>query len=106
MEAMWLLLIPSGFQKKDEYKAGPYPEGVAVNRGYLYVANSDYGNGNASISVINLSTKATTEIKNENIRNPQEIAVAGSDIYYLDWGAYGPASHLCARACWCVPYLR
>lgn len=79
------------FQKKDEYKAGSYPEGVAVNRGYLYVANSDYGNGNASISVINLSTKATTEIKNENIRNPQEIAVAGSDIYYLDWGAYGPA---------------
>lgn len=79
------------FQKKDEYKAGPYPEGVAVNRGYLYVANSDYGNGNASISVINLSTKATTEIKNENIRNPQEIAVAGSDIYYLDWGAFGPA---------------
>ena len=80
------------FQKKDEYKAGSYPEGVAVNRGYLYVANSDYGKGeNPSISVINLSTKATTEIKNENIRNPQEIAVAGSDIYYLDWGAYGPA---------------
>lgn len=39
------------FQKKDEYKAGSKPEGVAVNRGYLYVANSDYGKGKTLLSL-------------------------------------------------------
>ncbi len=74
-----------------KYQAGSYPEGVMVDDGFLYVANSDYGYGNASITVINLKTKETRTISDENIRNPQEIAVAGSDIYYLDWGQYGPA---------------
>lgn len=79
------------FSLKQKYKAGSYPEGIAVANGYLYVANSDYGNGNASISKINLSTGADTQIKNENIRNPQNLAIAGSDIYYLDYGQYGAA---------------
>ena len=74
------------------YKVGSYPEGMAVglkdNVPFLYVANSDYGNGNASISIINLSSGAVSEFKNEKIRNPQELAVAGEDIYVLDWGYY------------------
>ena len=39
-----------------KYKAGSYPEGLLVTGGVLFVANSDYGNGNASISQINLSS--------------------------------------------------
>ncbi len=79
------------FALAEKYEAGSYSEGLVVNNGVLYVANSDYGNGNASISVINLNTKATQKLTDENIRNPQEIAVAGSDIYFLDWGQYGAA---------------
>ena len=80
------------FALKQKYKAGSYPEGIAVHDGYLYVANSDYGMGaNPSISKINLTTGADTPFVNENIRNPQEIAVAGTFIYYLDFGQYGPA---------------
>ena len=46
------------YSLKQKYKTGSYPEGIAVSNGYLYVANSDYGNGNASISKINLATGA------------------------------------------------
>jgi len=76
------------FELQKKYKAGSYPEGIAVANGYLYVANSDYGNGNASISIINLQTGTDTPIMNENIRNPQDIVTAGSDIYFLDYGQY------------------
>lgn len=79
------------YSLKQKYKTGSYPEGIAVSNGCLYVANSDYGNGNASISKINLATGADTPITNDNIRNPQTIAIAGTDIYYLDYGQYGPA---------------
>ena len=72
-----------------KYKVGSYPEGLVVSNGYLYVANSDYGYGNASISKIDLNSGADTPITDENIRNPQEIAIAGSDIYFLDYGQYG-----------------
>ena len=72
------------------YKVGSYPEGMTVgtkdNVAYLYVANSDYGNGNGSISVINLSSGSISEIK--GVRNPQELAVAGDNIFVLDWGYY------------------
>lgn len=79
------------FSLKQKYKAGSYPEGIAVSNGYLFVANSDYGGGNASISRIDLTTGTDIPLVNENIRNPQDIAVAGSNIYYLDYGEYGPA---------------
>ncbi len=79
------------YSLQQKYKAGSYPEGIAIANGYLYVANSDYGYGNASISQINLTTGIETPIKNENIRNPQTIAVAGTTLYYLDYGQYGPA---------------
>ncbi len=77
------------FQLQRKYKAGSYPEGIAVDGTYLYVANSDYSNvTNASISKINLSTGEETRYNNENIRNPQTIALAGTDIYFLDYGNY------------------
>jgi hypothetical protein len=80
------------FSLKKKYEVGSYPEGLAISNGILYVANSDYAQGqNPSISKITLSTGAVSEIKDANIRNPQEIAIAGSDIYFLDYGLYGPA---------------
>ena len=76
----------------DKYKVGSYPEGMAIgtkdNVPFLYVANSDYGNGNGSISIVNLSSGAVSEFKNEKIHNPQELAVAGDYIFVLDWGYY------------------
>ena len=79
------------FNLTKKYKAGSYPEGIIVNNGYLFVANSDYGNGNASISQINLTSGQDSPIVNTNIRNPQQLALAGNDLYYLDYGQYGPA---------------
>ncbi len=78
----------------DMYKVGSAPEGMAIGGTsdtdvYLYVANSDYGNGkDPSISKINLANGSITTIKNDKIRNPQELAVAGDVIYVLDWGYY------------------
>ncbi len=75
------------------YKVGSAPEGMAFGGTSdtdvsLYVANSDYGNGNGSISKITLATGTITEIKNEKIHNPQQLAVSGNMIYVLDWGYY------------------
>ena len=82
----------------NKYKVGSAPEGMTLGGSetalYLYVANSDYGMGNGSISIINLKDGSITEFKNEMIHNPQEVAVAwnslnnSSDIYVLDWGTY------------------
>ena len=76
----------------DKYKVGSYPEGMAVsvknNVPFLYVANSDFGNGNGSISMINLTSGEVSEFKNEKIRYPKELAVVGDYIYVLDWGYY------------------
>lgn len=79
------------FNLTKKYQAGSYPEGVLVSNGYLFVANSDYGYGNASISQINLSTGVDNPITHANIRNPQQLAISGTDLYYLDYGQYGPA---------------
>lgn len=77
------------FTLAKKYEVGSKPEGICVSNGILYVANSDYGYGKASISVINLSTGAVNTLTNENIRNPQDIAVDNSGtIYFLDYGQY------------------
>ena len=52
------------------------------------MANSDYGYGNGSISKIDVSTGNATEIKNDKVKNPQEIVVVGDVLYVLDWGHY------------------
>jgi hypothetical protein len=75
-----------------KYQVGSGPEGLAVGGSsrepFLYVANSDYGYGNASISKINLSSGTVEEIKNEKIQNPQEVIPYGDDLFILDWGHY------------------
>lgn len=77
---------------KTKYQVGSAPEGLdvggSVSEPVLYVANSDYGYGNASISKINLNSGNVEEIKNEKIRNPQEIFAIGNELFILDWGYY------------------
>ena len=75
------------------FRVGSAPEGLAIGGTSdsdlsLYVANSDYGNGNGSISKISLANGSITEIKNDKIHNPQKLAIAGNVIYVLDWGYY------------------
>lgn len=72
------------------YRVGSYPEGLSIgvknDVATLYVANSDNGYGNGSISIINLASGTITEFKNEKLRNPQELAVGGDVVYALDGG--------------------
>lgn len=74
------------------YRVGSYPEGISIGVKdevpSLYVANSDYGYGNGSISIINLASGNITEFKNANLHNPQELAVAGDVVYVLDGGYF------------------
>lgn len=76
------------FGVADTYEVGSYPEGLAVSGGYLYVANSDYGYGNASISKINLKLKKDTPIKHADINNPCTMFLLNNDLYVLDYGTY------------------
>lgn len=75
-----------------KYQVGSGPEGLAMGGSatepILYVANSDYGYGNASISKIKLSNGTVEEIKNEKIQNPQEVIPYGDGFFFLDWGHY------------------
>lgn len=77
------------FSLKTTYVAGSFPEGVAVYRDYLVVANSDYSRGSkASISVIDVATGKDKPITDALITNPQKVAVADDGIYVLDWGNF------------------
>lgn len=81
------------FALQKKYQVGSAPEGLTFgvnesNLGTLYVANSDYSYGNGSISKIDVTSGSITEIKNDKVKNPQEIAVAGDVLYVLDWGHY------------------
>ena len=79
----------------NKFKVGSYPEGMgvgvvssngSVKEVTLYVANSDNGNGNGSISKINLSSGSVSEIKNEKIKNPRNVIVGGTTAFVLDAG--------------------
>lgn len=81
------------FKLQQTYQVGSAPEGLTfgINSSYiptLYVANSDYGYGEGSISKIDITSGSVTEIKNDKVKNPQEIAVADEVLYVLDYGHY------------------
>ena len=76
------------FTLRKSYKVGSYPEGLTAANNFIYVANSDWGNGNGSISKINLATDEVKEFKIEGILNPQAIYVNPTGVYVLDWGSY------------------
>ena len=77
----------------NKFKVGSYPEGMAIGfestsskEASLYVANSDNGNGNGSISKINLGTGSVSEIKNANIKYPKRIITGTGTAFILDAG--------------------
>ena len=76
------------FAVGQKYNVGPSPEGVGIIDGVLYVANSDYGNGNASISRIDLKSGADKQLKHDDITNPCTMVVSNGAIYVLDYGTY------------------
>ena len=83
----------TNFALQKKYQVGSYPEGLAfgiddMNTVTLYVANSDWGMGNGSISKIDLASGNVTNTTYEKVKNPQEIAVAGDLLYVLDKGYY------------------
>lgn len=67
---------------------GSYPEGISYIDGYLVVSNSDYGMGNASVSVIDVNSGETREIR-DYIYNPgTQSVVCNGDVYVADQGNY------------------
>ena len=84
------------FALQKQYQVGSHPEGLAfgidgTNTVTLYVANSDWSMGNGSISKIDLTSGSITTSEYEKVKNPQEIAVAGTNLYVLDYGHYDDA---------------
>ena len=74
----------------NKFKVGSYPEGMgvgvvennkSVKEASLYVANSDNGNGNSSISKINLGSGSISEIRT------RRIVAGGSTAFVLDAGS-------------------
>ena len=86
------------FGVADTYEVGSYPEGLAVSGGYLYVANSDYGYGNASISKINLKLKKDTPIKHADksiyyVNSPYGASTTNFGKYDVQTGQVTPMSY-------------
>lgn len=80
------------FSLKDSIQVGDHPEGFTVANGKVLVANSYYGTGKGTISIVDFARHTSVEKKVEGIYNPQDMYVVGNDIYVLDWGEYGDAS--------------
>lgn len=78
----------TSFSLKDKYEVGPYPEDIVAaytsnntSNYTIYVANSDYAQGNGSISVISVKsgTASSPLVKTfDNIKNPTKIGIAGT----------------------------
>lgn len=88
------------FQLQAQYPVGAYPEDIeasgTLSNFNLYVANSDYGRGNGSISIINIvsgSTPTTTTKTFEGIENPTKFAISGYYMYILDFATYSDVDH-------------
>ena len=86
----------TSFALQKKYQVGSHPEGLTfgiddLNIVTLYVANSDWGMGNGSISKIDMTSGSVTNSEYEKVKNPQEIAVAGDVLYVLDYGHYDEA---------------
>lgn len=79
----------TSFAKQASYEVGSYPEdlvaiGETLNNYYVYVTNSDYGQGNGNISTINVVSGAGTVTTTifDNIKNPTKIEVTHISSYY------------------------
>lgn len=76
------------FNLQNKYTVGSYPEGLMGAGNYLYVANSDYGNGNGTISIVDLASGSVNTLKVEGVNNPKEFFLTQSNLYVLDMGTY------------------
>lgn len=74
------------------YQVGSYPEGMAFIGDTLFVANSNYGMGDASLSAIELTTGKVTEIRHDDINNPTSLAAVGDALYIVDGDVYDPTT--------------
>ena len=78
----------ASYKLSQSWQVGSYPEGITGYGNDLYIANSDYGNGHGTISVINVvdNTVKTTAVN--GIENPQAVFVNNNGVYVMDWGHY------------------
>ncbi len=72
-----------------KYKVGDYPEGMASHGNFLYVANSNYGQGGGNISAINLTLSdkdenAVQTLNIEGVNNPTKLFCTDDALYVLD----------------------
>ncbi len=63
------------------YKVGKKPECLIGYQNMIYVANSDWGYGDASISAINLADNTISTNAIEGVANPQKIFIANNNLY-------------------------
>lgn len=69
--------------------AQSYPEGITAAEGRLYVANSSYGNGICpSVAIIDIASGNISVLKDDNINNPNDVAIINGKLYVLDYGTY------------------
>ena len=76
------------FKLSAKYKVGSYPEGLAGYGENICVANSDYGRGHGSISVVNLGTGRVETREVAGVSNPQKVFIFNGNYYVLDWVYY------------------
>ncbi len=76
------------FKLSAKYKVGSYPEGLAGYGENICVANSDYGRGHGSISVVNLGTGRVDTREVAGVSNPQKVFIFNGNYYVLDWVYY------------------
>ena len=72
----------------NKYTVGSYPEGLIGVGNYIYVANSDYGNGKGTISKINLTNGSVETQAISGVTNPVKLFYANNSLYVLDNGSY------------------
>lgn len=72
----------------NKYTVGSYPEGLIGVGHYIYVANSDYGNGKGTISEINLTNGSVETQAISGVTNPVKLFYANNSLYVLDNGSY------------------
>lgn len=85
------------FALQTKYEVGPYPEdlvaasvGSSTTNYYVFVTNSDYGQGNGSISTITINNGTGTVSTStfSGIKNPVQIEVGGSYLWIQDMATY------------------
>lgn len=85
----------TSYKMTRSWTVGSYPEGItgsSVSGNQLFVANSDYGQGNGTLSIINLdASDAASAVKTfsaSGLKNPMQVFISNGDYYVVDLGSY------------------